>query len=143
MNCTPKTVSKYVSELTEKEYLIIGKIRQIGRGGDQDLNKYMTNIPTKVLSSGNHLITKVLSDRNKGTSLHAPKVLPHGKHNNNTNNNKNNNVPFSSKSEDQKQKKPANESFTDMVDRVSGEKGITAKPGEDYKDFWYRVKTAV
>ena len=94
MNCTPKTVSKYVAELVEKEYLTLGKVPHIGKGGQQELNKYMVNVPTKVLSEGNHLLKKVLSDRTKGTSLQDEKVLPHGKHNNNINNNKNNKRGF-------------------------------------------------
>ena len=95
MNCTPKTISKYVGELVESEYLIIGKHRIFGKGGEQEMNKYIPNIPTKVLSEGNHLIQKVLSDRTKGTSLQDEKVLPHGKHNNNSNNNNNNKRGFS------------------------------------------------
>jgi len=83
MKCSSKTIKKYVDELVEKEYLLVGKIRELSRGGDQELNKYIVNIPTKVLSEGKHLIEKVLSARTKGTFPQGTKVLSQGKHNNN------------------------------------------------------------
>jgi len=93
MHCSPKTVKKYVDELVEYGYLTVGKQPVFGKGGEQELNKYIAQIPAKVLSMGKHLLEndpKVLPLGTKGTSVQGTKVLPQGKHNNNINNNKNN-----------------------------------------------------
>ena len=128
MHCSPKTVKKYIQELVDGEYIIVGKKLITGIGGEQEMNNYIINVPTKALSQGKHLIEKVLSDRTKGTSVQAQKVLPQGKHNNNriTKNNKSEKLPF----------------WNDETGWINlGKKyGIEPKRGESLNNFSSRVK---